>query len=70
MKSEKEIKLKRAYWQGVYNSLNPETRARSEQSEKEWLTASIWLIALDWSLGLALNSATVLREVEDNRDWS
>jgi hypothetical protein len=70
VKNENEIKLKRAYWQGVYYSLNPEKRARSEKSEKEWLIASAWLAALDWSLGLAQDSATVLREVEDNKDWS
>ncbi len=69
MRDEIEIKLKRAYWQGVYYSLNPEKRGRSDKSEKEWITAYIWLTALDWSLGLAQDSMTVLRESEDNRDW-
>jgi len=70
VKNEEEIKLKRAYWQGVYYSLKPGKRYRSEKSEEDWLTASVWLTALDWSLGIAQNSATVLNEIEDNRDWS
>jgi hypothetical protein len=69
VKSENEIKLKRAYWQGIYYSLNPENRVQSEESEKEWLTAYIWLTALDWSLGLAQDSATSLRSPRDNWDW-
>jgi hypothetical protein len=69
VKSEDEIKLKRAYWQGVYYSLDPEKRAQSEKSGQEWLTASIWLTVLDWSLGLVQDLATTLREPEDNRDW-
>jgi len=70
LKNEDEIILKRAYWQGVYYSLNPDEKARSAKAEEDWLTASIWLTALDWVLGLAHDSATLLREVEDDKDWS
>jgi hypothetical protein len=71
MRNENEIKLKRAYWEGVYYSLNPAERHKSDKAKKEWLTAEVWLSALDWSLGLVTNSATTLgREsnINDGRD--
>jgi hypothetical protein len=69
MRDENEIKLKRAYWSGVYYALNPAERLRSEKSEKEWLTAEVWLTALDWILGQATDSASTLRKLEDTKDW-
>ena len=70
MRDENEIQLKRDYWSGVYYALNPAERYRSDESEKEWLTAEVWLSALDWSLGHATNSATTLGQMHksDGRD--
>jgi hypothetical protein len=48
MRDENEIKLKRAYWSGVFDALKPAEKSRSEKSEKERLTAEVWLTALDW----------------------
>lgn len=67
MRDENEIKLKRDYWSAVYCTLDPAKRRRSFESEKEWLTAEVWLIALDWSLGQATNSATTFG-LPDNKD--
>jgi hypothetical protein len=69
VRDENAIKLKRAYWSGVYYALNPAERLRSEKSQKEWLTAEVWLTALDWILGQATDSATTLRKLEDTKDW-
>jgi hypothetical protein len=51
MKDDNEIKLKRAYWYGVYDALNTPEKARNDKLDKEKLTAQIWLSALDWMLG-------------------
>jgi hypothetical protein len=68
MRDENEIKLKRAYWQGVSDALNPAEKSKSEKSEKERLTAEVWLTALDWILGQAEESAGMLRKVENKKD--
>jgi hypothetical protein len=70
MRDENEIQSKRNYWLGVYYALNPAERNRSEKSEKEWLTAEVWINALEWSLGQATNSATTLGQMDntDGRD--
>jgi hypothetical protein len=70
MRDENEIKLKRAYWSGVFDALKPSEKSRSEKSEKELLTAGVWLTALDWILGQEKESATTIGEVEDTKDWS
>ena len=48
---ENEIKLKRAYWQGVFDALNHGEKSRSDKVDKDRLTAEVWLVALDWILG-------------------
>jgi hypothetical protein len=70
MRDENEIKLKRAYWSGVFDALKPPEKSRSEKSEKEILTAEVWLTALGWILGQEKESATTIGEVEDTKDWS
>jgi hypothetical protein len=65
MRDESEIKLKRAYWQGVFDALTPGERSRSEKSEKEKLTAEVWLTALDWILGQAEEAASTLVKAEN-----
>ena len=60
MIDESEIKLKRAYWQGVFDALNHGEKSRSERSEKDKLTAEVWLGALDWILGQKDESASTL----------
>ncbi len=51
MRDENEIRLKKAYWQGVYDALKNSDRSKSERTEKDKLTAEVWLNALDWMLG-------------------
>jgi hypothetical protein len=51
MRDEQEVKLKRAYWAGVYDALNTPEKSRSEKLEREKLTAQVWLSVLDWRLG-------------------
>ncbi len=70
MRNEIEVTQKRDYWSSIYYALNPTERHRSDQSEREWLTAEVWLTALNWSLGLATNSATTLERInyKDGRD--
>jgi hypothetical protein len=70
VRDESEIKLKRAYWQGFYYSLNPTEKSISKESEKAWLIAHVWLTALDWVLGQATDSGTTLREIGDAGEWS
>lgn len=65
IKDENEIKLKRAYWEGVYYALDPETRSRSEKSETMWLTSEVWLNALDWVLGRTTDSSATIRQISD-----
>ncbi len=67
MRDESEIKLKRAYWYGVYDALNTPEKARSDKSDKEKLTAQVWLAALDWLLGQGEESAKLDRTDENKR---
>jgi hypothetical protein len=68
LRDETEVNLKRAYWSGVYHGLDPEQRHRSEKTERAWLTAEVWLAALNWVLGRAGNSASVLRPMDAETD--
>jgi hypothetical protein len=61
MKDENEIKLKRSYWQGVYDALNAPEKTRSDRLEKDKLTSEVWLAALDWLLGEKEETATLKR---------
>jgi hypothetical protein len=67
VRDENEIKLKRAYWQGVFDALNPGEKSRSEKSEKEKLSAEVWLTALDWILGQKEESESTLGKVGNNK---
>ncbi len=60
MRDENEIKLKRAYWYGVFDALNSPEKARTDKLDREKLTAQIWLDALDWFLGQGEDSAAKL----------
>ncbi len=60
MRTENEIKLKRAYWFGAFDALNTPENARSDKLNKEKLTAQVWLVALDWILGQDENVADKL----------
>ena len=51
MRDENEIRLKRAYWYGVFDALNVPEKARTDKLDKEKLTAQVWLAAMDWLLG-------------------
>jgi hypothetical protein len=59
---ENEIKLKRAYWQGVFDALSHGEKSRSEKVEKDRVTAEVWLVALDWILGQKEESASTLEK--------
>lgn len=67
MIDESEIKLKRAYWQGVFDALTHGERSRSEKSEKDRLTAEVWLTALDWILGQKDQSASTLESGQNGK---
>ena len=67
MRNENEIKLKRAYWQGVFDALNPVGKSRPEKSEKEKLSAEVWLTALDWILGQTEESVSTIGNFENNK---
>jgi hypothetical protein len=70
MKDENEIKLKQAYWSGVYYSLDPAQRHRSQKLQKMWLTSEIWLNVLNWVLGQATDSTTTIRLTGgDFKEW-
>ena len=60
MRDENEVKLKRAYWFGVFDALNTPEKARNDKLDKERLTAQVWLSALDWFLGQAEESSSTL----------
>jgi hypothetical protein len=62
LRDENEIKLKRAYWQGVYDALKNGEKSRSEKAERDRLTAEVWLNALDWILGQVDESAGSLNK--------
>jgi hypothetical protein len=67
LRDEIELRLKRAYWQGVFDALNPGDRSRSEKSDKERLTSEVWLNALDWILGQTDDSTSILGKVENKK---
>jgi hypothetical protein len=69
MRDETEIKLKRAYWQGVFDALNPAEKSRSEKSEKERVTAGVWLTSLDWMLGHGEENGSTLGKADTTKDW-
>jgi hypothetical protein len=66
MKNESELKMKRAYWSGVYYALDPAERIGSEKSGRLWLTAEIWLNVIDWALGQVTDTAAKLGPKDDN----
>ncbi len=67
MRHEYEIKLKRAYWQGVYDALGGEGKSKSDRLEHERLTAEIWLSSLDWILAQPEYAEDTQKEVEYSR---
>jgi hypothetical protein len=50
MRNETEINLKRAYWNGAFDTLNTPENAKSDKFNKEKLIAQTWLASLDWIL--------------------
>jgi hypothetical protein len=60
MKDEAEIKLKRAYWQGVFDALSG---PKKSDSDKERITAQVWVQAMDWILDKAKDSDTKIETV-------
>jgi hypothetical protein len=67
VKSENEIRLKQAYWSGVYYTLDPSDK---HYSQKVWLTAEVWLNVLNWAVGRAADSATTIKPVDnDHKEW-
>jgi hypothetical protein len=64
---ENEIKMKRAYWQGVFDALSHGEKSRSEKSEKDRLTAEVWLTVLDWILGQKEESASILEKMQNGK---
>jgi hypothetical protein len=60
LRDETEIKLKRAYWQGVFDASKYAEKSRSEKSDKDRLTSEVWLTALDWILGQTEEAASTL----------
>jgi hypothetical protein len=67
MRDDNEIKLKRAYWFGVFDALNTPEKAKSDKVDKEKLTAQVWLAALDWILGQNEDAAKLDRPEDNNR---
>jgi hypothetical protein len=65
LRDENEIRLKKAYWQGVFDALNHGEKSRSEKVERDRVTAEVWLNALDWILGQAEESASALSKAEN-----
>ena len=68
MIEENEVKLKRAYWQGVFDALSPAEKARSDKAERDRLTAGVWLAALDWILGQNGDSVSTLEVRNGSKD--
>ena len=68
MRREYEIKLKRAYWQGVYDALGGGEKSKSDKQAHEKLTAEIWLSSLDWILAQPEEAEDTQKEVEYSRD--
>jgi hypothetical protein len=70
MRDESELNLKRAYWSGVYHALDPQDRQTSREAQRTWLTAEVWLTAIDWVLGKATASATIVGLMDtDSKEW-
>ncbi len=70
MRDENELKLKRAYWSGVFYTLDPSKRNASAETRKVWHTAEIWITAIDWVLGKATDSATAFGLMDvDSHEW-
>ena len=72
MRDESEIRLKRAYWQGVFDALNPADRPRSDKSdkwEKDRLSAGVWLTALDWILSQGDEAGGTLGKNDSDKEW-
>ncbi len=67
MREENEIKLKRAYWQGVFDALKSPEKSRTDRLDKDKLTSEVWLAALDWILGQAQESTSLLEKTEENK---
>lgn len=67
MRDENEIRLKKAYWQGVFDALNNVDRSRSEKSERDRLAAEVWLAALDWILGQSEDSTSTLARMDPRK---
>jgi hypothetical protein len=67
MKDENEIKLKRAYWQGVFDALKTPEKGRSDRIDKDKLTSEVWLSALDWILGQKDEPTSSIGNTEENK---
>jgi hypothetical protein len=67
MRDENEIKLKRAYWNGAFDTLNIPENAKSDKLNREKVVAQTWLTALDWILGQSEEIAGKQINVEDKR---
>jgi len=65
MRDENEIRLKRAYWYGVFDALNVPEKARTDKLDKEKPTAQVWLAALDWLLGQGEEAASKLDRMDE-----
>jgi hypothetical protein len=68
MRDESEIKLKRAYWQGVLYALSHAEKSKSERLEKDRLSAEVWLESLEWMLGQADELAGTREGVKSTND--
>jgi hypothetical protein len=67
MRDENEIKLKRSYWQGVFDALKSPDKSRSDRLDKDKLTSEVWLTALDWMLGQKEDSASSIERPEQKK---
>jgi hypothetical protein len=67
MRDENEIKLKRSYWQGVFDALKSPDKSRSDRLDKDKLTSEVWLTALDWILGQKEDSASSIERTEQKK---
>jgi hypothetical protein len=67
LREENEIKLKRAYWQGVFDALKSPDKSRSDRLDKDKLTSEVWLSALDWILGQKEESASLIVKTEEKK---
>lgn len=66
MRDENEIKLKRSYWQGVFDALTRGERTKSDKSERDRLAAEVWLSSLDWILGQGEESTSALVKTDNS----